>query len=151
MGRFHAKQAYNGSCTTRVQMILLYMYSSHAYVHPSCERSMDDEVQLWVRPEVMELGVLPVIPPDKISIEMLSRLLQYAQDLGERGYPCMSYDTWKHIAVKKHHIEVVLPEPTELTVATTWETILLPTCSPVDLIKTNNANQIEGLLIVPPG
>lgn len=32
---------------------------------------------------------------------MLSRLLQYAQDLGERGFPQMNYDTWKHIAVKK--------------------------------------------------
>lgn len=33
--------------------------------------------------------------------QMLSRLLQYAQDLGERGFPQMNYDTWKHIAVKK--------------------------------------------------
>ncbi|MPC76170.1 TBCC domain-containing protein 1 [Portunus trituberculatus] len=59
------------------------------------------EVQLWVRPEVMELGVLPILPPDKVSLEMLSRLLQYAHDLGERGFPQMNYDTWKHIAVKK--------------------------------------------------
>ncbi|XP_069995436.1 TBCC domain-containing protein 1 isoform X2 [Penaeus vannamei] len=64
------------------------------------------DVQLWVRPEVMELGVLPILPPDKISMEMLSRLLQYAQDLGERGYPKMSYDTWKHIAVKKMGLTV---------------------------------------------
>lgn len=69
-------------------------------------QNMGDEVQIWVRPEVMELGVLPIIPPDKISIEMLSRLLQYAEDLGERGYPRMSYDTWKHIAVKKMCISV---------------------------------------------
>ncbi|XP_068247049.1 TBCC domain-containing protein 1-like isoform X2 [Palaemon carinicauda] len=68
--------------------------------------NMGDEVQIWVRPEVMELGVLPIIPPDKISIEMLSRLLQYAEDLGERGYPRMSYETWKHIAVKKMCISV---------------------------------------------
>ncbi|XP_050728690.1 TBCC domain-containing protein 1-like isoform X4 [Eriocheir sinensis] len=60
------------------------------------------EVQLWVRPEVMELGVLPILPPDK----MLSRLLQYAQDLGERGFPQMNYDTWKHIAVKKMGLSV---------------------------------------------
>ncbi|KAK4308723.1 hypothetical protein Pmani_014341 [Petrolisthes manimaculis] len=64
------------------------------------------EVQMWVRPEVMELGVLPILPPDKISIEMLSRLLQYAQDLGERGYPQMNYHTWKHIAVKKMGLSV---------------------------------------------
>ncbi|KAK8747953.1 hypothetical protein OTU49_016242 [Cherax quadricarinatus] len=64
------------------------------------------EVQLWVRPEVMELGVLPILPPDKISIEMLSRLLQYSQDMGERGYPQMSYETWKHIAVKKMGLSV---------------------------------------------
>lgn len=64
------------------------------------------EVQLWVRPEVMEVGVLPILPPDKVSIEMLARLLQYARDLGERGYPQMSYDTWKHIAVKKMGLSV---------------------------------------------
>ncbi|XP_042219740.1 TBCC domain-containing protein 1-like isoform X1 [Homarus americanus] len=64
------------------------------------------EVQFWVRPEVMELGVLPILPPDKISIEMLSRLLQYSQDLGERGYPQMNYETWKHVAVKKMGLSV---------------------------------------------
>ena len=28
------------------------------------------DVKLWVRPEVLELGVIPILPPDKISVEV---------------------------------------------------------------------------------
>ncbi|KAL7644257.1 UNVERIFIED_CONTAM: hypothetical protein RMT77_005084 [Armadillidium vulgare] len=63
--------------------------------------SASNNIQLWVRPEVLELGVLPILPPEKISIEILSRLLQHCQDLGDLGYPKLGYHIWKHIAVKK--------------------------------------------------
>ena len=28
------------------------------------------DIKLWIRPEVMELGILPVIPTSKISLEV---------------------------------------------------------------------------------
>ncbi|KAF2354647.1 Tubulin binding cofactor C-like domain [Trinorchestia longiramus] len=60
-----------------------------------------EELHLWVRPEVLELGVLPVVIPEKISVEMLSKLLHLARELGDQGYPTLTYDTWTHIAVRK--------------------------------------------------
>lgn len=50
----------------------------------------------------MNITMFDVIRTLQICLkQMLSCLLQYAQDLGERGFPQMNYDTWKHIAVKK--------------------------------------------------
>ena len=38
---------------------------------------------------------------------MLTKLLQYSRDLGEKGYPKLTYDTWKHIAVKKVFLFII--------------------------------------------
>ena len=35
------------------------------------------EVNLWVRPEVLELAILPVLPTDKISVEVSLQLLLF--------------------------------------------------------------------------
>ncbi|XP_018023028.1 TBCC domain-containing protein 1 [Hyalella azteca] len=59
------------------------------------------DLHLWVRPEIFELGVLPIVIPEKISVEMLSKLLHHARELGERGYPTMTYETWNHLAIRK--------------------------------------------------
>ncbi|CAL4096117.1 unnamed protein product, partial [Meganyctiphanes norvegica] len=60
----------------------------------------------WGSFQAPKIRTLKIIPKSKLFIWMLARLLQYARDLGERGYPQMSYDTWKHIAVKKMGLSV---------------------------------------------
>ena len=32
--------------------------------------AVNDDIKLWIRPEVMEMGVLSILPPEKISVEV---------------------------------------------------------------------------------
>jgi len=62
-------------------------------------------VYLWVRPEVFDIGIIPIPPPQKLTHHNLRKLFAYAKNKGKVGYPNLSYSVWKHVACNKLQID----------------------------------------------
>lgn len=56
---------------------------------------------LWVKSEPFCFGVLPVNPHHKLTPKALKRIILYAKNKKDLGYPKLRYSVWRHIACTK--------------------------------------------------
>ncbi|XP_041350328.1 TBCC domain-containing protein 1-like isoform X2 [Gigantopelta aegis] len=61
-------------------------------------------VSLWVKAEPFSYGALPVTPHPRLNFSNIKKIVIYAKNKGETGFPLLSYSVWKHIACNKLHL-----------------------------------------------
>ncbi|KAK7475667.1 hypothetical protein BaRGS_00033093 [Batillaria attramentaria] len=61
-------------------------------------------VELWVKAEPFSYGALPVAPHPRLNFTNIKKIVIYAKNKGNAGFPKLSYSVWKHIACNKLHL-----------------------------------------------
>ncbi|XP_076452552.1 TBCC domain-containing protein 1-like [Babylonia areolata] len=61
-------------------------------------------VELWVKAEPFSYGALPVAPHPRLNFTNIKKIVIYAKNKGNAGFPRLSYSVWKHIACNKLHL-----------------------------------------------
>ncbi|KAL3857180.1 hypothetical protein ACJMK2_011872 [Sinanodonta woodiana] len=61
-------------------------------------------VNLWVKAEPFSYGAFPIAPHPRLTISNIKKIVIYAKNKGEAGFPKISYSVWRHIACNKLHL-----------------------------------------------
>ncbi|KAL5017386.1 hypothetical protein ScPMuIL_006975 [Solemya velum] len=64
----------------------------------------DVSVNLWVKAEPFSYGAFPIAPHPKLNFSNIKKIVIYAKNKGETGFPKLSYSVWRHIACNKLHL-----------------------------------------------
>ncbi|WAR03335.1 TBCC1-like protein [Mya arenaria] len=64
----------------------------------------ETNVSLWVRAEPFSYGALHIAPHPRLNFNNIKKIVIYAKNKGETGFPKLSYSVWRHIACNKLHL-----------------------------------------------
>lgn len=61
-------------------------------------------VSLWVKAEPFSYGAFHIAPHPRLSFSNIKKIVIYAKNKGDPGFPRLSYSVWRHIACNKLHL-----------------------------------------------
>lgn len=66
--------------------------------------SLDTSVSLWVKAEPFSYGAFHIAPHPRLNFNNIKKIVIYAKNKGDPGFPRISYSVWRHIACNKLHL-----------------------------------------------
>ncbi|KAL4223165.1 TBCC domain-containing protein 1 [Mactra antiquata] len=64
----------------------------------------DTTVSLWVKAEPFSYGAFHIAPHPRLNFNNIKKIVIYAKNKGDTGFPKLSYSVWRHIACNKLHL-----------------------------------------------
>lgn len=65
---------------------------------------LDTNVSLWVKAEPFSYGAFHIAPHPRLNFNNIKKIVIYAKNKGDTGFPSLSYSVWRHIACNKLHL-----------------------------------------------